>query len=181
VAIARRSPRPQRFCLDRASRAAQIAPGCSEWQLKREAYMSVAQILATKGGDVVTTQPHRTLTEVVELLAKKGIGAVVVADAARNVLGIISERDIMRAIAAAGPSALNEAASRYMTAKVFTVTENTAIDSVMETMTAGRFRHVPVLSNGKLIGLVSIGDVVKYHVNEIETEHRALRDYIATA
>ena len=74
-----------------------------------------------------------------------------------------------------------DAVSRHMTAKVFTVTEDTAIDSVMETMTNGRFRHVPVVSNGKLIGLVSIGDVVKHHVNEIETEHRALRDYIATA
>jgi CBS domain-containing protein len=143
--------------------------------------MSVALILATKGGDVVTTQPHRTLMEVVALLSSKGIGAVVVSDASRNVLGIISERDIMRALAAAGPSALNEAVSRYMTPKVFTVTEETAIVTIMETMTNGRFRHVPVVSNGKLIGLVSIGDVVKHHVNEIESEHRALRDYIATA
>ncbi|WP_158815918.1 CBS domain-containing protein [Methylocapsa sp. S129] len=143
--------------------------------------MSVAQILAAKGGDVITTQPHRTLMEAVELLASKGIGAVVVADAGKNVLGILSERDIMRAIGARGASALTEAVSRHMTAKVFTVTEDTAIDSVMETMTNGRFRHVPVVSNGKLIGLVSIGDVVKHHVNEIETEHRALRDYIATA
>ena len=143
--------------------------------------MSVAHILATKGGDVVTTQPHRTLVEVIELLASKGIGAVVVADAARTVLGIISERDIVRALAAGGEHALGEPVSRHMTAKVFTVTENTAIDSVMETMTAGRFRHVPVVDNDKLIGLVSIGDVVKYRVNEIETEHRALRDYIATA
>jgi CBS domain-containing protein len=143
--------------------------------------MSVAQILATKGGDVVTTQPHRTLMEAVELLSSKGIGAVVVADAGRNVLGILSERDVMRAIGAKGADALTDAVSKHMTAKVFTVTEDTAIDSVMQTMTNGRFRHVPVVSNGKLIGLVSIGDVVKYHVNEIETEHRALRDYIATA
>src|SRR5476651_511489 len=137
---------------------------------KREAKMSVAQILAEKGRDVVTTQPHRTLMEAVELLSSKGIGAVVVADAGKNVLGIISERDIMRAIAATGASALGESVSRHMTAKVFTVTEDTAIDSVMQTMTNGRFRHVPVVSNGKLIGLVSIGDVVKHHVNEIESE-----------
>lgn len=143
--------------------------------------MSVAQILAAKGGDVVTTEPHRTLIEAVELLSNKGIGAVVVADAARNVLGILSERDVMRAIGAKGPGALSDSVSRHMTAKVFTVTEETAIDSVMSTMTNGRFRHVPVVSNGKLIGLVSIGDVVKHHVNEIEAEHRALRDYIATA
>jgi CBS domain-containing protein len=119
--------------------------------------------------------------EAVSLLSSRGIGAVVVADAAKNVLGIISERDIMRAIGAGGAAALNESVSRHMTAKVFTVTEETAIDSVMETMTNGRFRHVPVVADGKLIGLVSIGDVVKHHVNEIETEHRALRDYIATA
>ena len=143
--------------------------------------MSVAQILSSKGREVVTTQPHRTLMEVVTLLSSKGIGAVVVADAGKNVLGIISERDIMRAIGATGAAALNEAVSRHMTAKVFTVTEDTAIDSGMETMTNGRFRHVPVVSNGQLIGLVSIGDVVKHHINEIETEHRALRDYIATA
>jgi CBS domain-containing protein len=143
--------------------------------------MSVAQILAAKGRDVVTTQPHRTLMEVVELLASKGIGAVVVADAAKNVLGIISERDVMRALGAGGPGALNEAVSRHMTAKVFTVSEDTPIDSVMQTMTTGRFRHVPVVADGRLIGLVSIGDVVKHHVNEIESEHRALRDYIATA
>jgi len=143
--------------------------------------MSVAQILAAKGRDVVTTQPHRTLMEAAELLSSRGIGAVVVADAGNNVFGILSERDIVRAIGAAGASALGEAVSRHMTAKVFTVTEDTATDSVMETMTRGRFRHVPVVANGKLVGLVSIGDVVKFHVNEIESEHRALRDYIATA
>ena len=143
--------------------------------------MSVAQILAAKGRDVVTTQPHRTLMEAAELLSSRGIGAVVVTDAGNNVFGILSERDIVRAIGAGGAGALGEAVSRHMTAKVFTVTEDTAIDSVMETMTNGRFRHVPVVANGKLVGLVSIGDVVKFHVNEIENEHRALRDYIATA
>jgi CBS domain-containing protein len=143
--------------------------------------MSVAQILSAKGRDVVTTQPHRTLMEVVALLSSKGIGAVVVADAGKNVLGIISERDVMRAIGATGAAALGEPVSRHMTVKVFSVTEDTPIDSVMETMTNGRFRHVPVVANGQLVGLVSIGDVVKHHINEIETEHRALREYIATA
>jgi CBS domain-containing protein len=143
--------------------------------------MSVAQILAEKGREVVTTQPHRTLMEAVELLSSRGIGAVVVADAGKNVLGILSERDIMRAIGAGGASALSEAVSRHMTVKVSTVTEDTAIDSVMQTMTNGRFRHMPIVSEGKLVGLVSIGDVVKHHVNEIESEHRALREYIATA
>lgn len=143
--------------------------------------MSIAQILAVKGRDVVTTEPHRTLLETARLLSSKGIGAVVIVDAANTVFGILSERDIMRAISDGGAGALGEPVSRHMTAKVFTATEDTAIDDVMQTMTNGRFRHVPVVAKGKLAGLVSIGDVVKFHVNEIESEHRALRDYIATA
>jgi CBS domain-containing protein len=143
--------------------------------------MSVAQILRGKGRDVVVTQPHRTLMEAAQLLAEKGIGAVVVSDASRSVLGILSERDIIRAVARHGAVALDQAVSKYMTQKVFTVTEETPVDAVMETMTNGRFRHVPVIADGQLVGLVSIGDVVKHHVNEIETEHQALKDYIATA
>jgi CBS domain-containing protein len=143
--------------------------------------MSVAQILAVKGRDVVTTEPHRTLLETARLLSSKAIGAVVIVDAADTVFGILSERDIVRAISAGGVGALGEPVSRHMTAKVFTVTEDMAIDDVMQTMTDRRFRHVPVVADGKLAGLVSIGDVVKFHVNEIESEHRALRDYIATA
>ncbi|HXW19868.1 MAG TPA: CBS domain-containing protein [Roseiarcus sp.] len=142
--------------------------------------MTVARILATKGRDVVTTQPHRTLLEVAQLLGDRGIGAVVVADPTRHVLGIISERDIIRAVSRDGAAALDHAVSKHMTAKVFTVSEDTPVEKVMETMTNGRFRHVPVTTDGALIGLVSIGDVVKYHVNEIEAEHRALRDYITT-
>jgi CBS domain-containing protein len=143
--------------------------------------MSVAQILRGKGRDVVVTQPHRTLMEAAQLLAEKGIGAVVVSDASRSVLGILSERDIIRAIGRNGAGALEQSVSKYMTQKVFTVTEDTHVDVVMETMTNGRFRHVPVTADGQLVGLVSIGDVVKHHVNEIESEHRAMRDYIATA
>jgi CBS domain-containing protein len=143
--------------------------------------MSVAQILRDKGRDVVTTQPHQTLMEAAQLLAEKGIGAVVVSDLSRRVLGILSERDIVRAIARNGAGALDQSVSKYMTQKVFTVAEDTPVDTVMETMTNGRFRHVPVTTDGQLVGLVSIGDVVKHHVNEIESEHRALKDYIATA
>ena len=143
--------------------------------------MSVAQILRDKGRDVIVTQPHRTLMEAAQLLAEKGIGAVVVSDASRRVLGILSERDIIRAIARNGAGALDQSVSKYMTQKVFTVGEDTPVDAVMETMTNGRFRHVPVTADGQLIGLVSIGDVVKHHVNEIESEHRALKEYIATA
>jgi len=143
--------------------------------------MTVARILADKGRDVLTTQPHRTVKEVAAQLASRGVGAVVVSDATHAVLGIVSERDIVRAIGSGPSSVLEEPVSRYMTAKVTTVNENASIDRVMELMTAGRFRHLPVVEDGRLIGIVSIGDVVKRHVNAIESEQRALRDYIATA
>jgi CBS domain-containing protein len=143
--------------------------------------MNVARILADKGRDVLTTQPHHTVKEVAAQLASRGVGAVVVSDATHAVLGIVSERDIVRAIGAGATSVLEEPVSRYMTAKVTTVDESASIDRVMELMTEGRFRHLPVVENGRLVGIVSIGDVVKRHVNAIDSERRALRDYIATA
>jgi CBS domain-containing protein len=143
--------------------------------------MTVARILAEKGRDVFTTQPHRTLKEVVEMLAAKGVGAVVVADPSMNVLGILSERDVVRVIARHGAVALDDQVSRHMTPKVTTVTRDTTIDQLMATMTEGRFRHLPVVEDGRLIGLVSIGDVIKRHVSAIESERQALKEYIATA
>ena len=143
--------------------------------------MTVERILAVKGHDVVTTQPHRTLQEVSHLLAEKGIGAVIVVDAESTILGILSERDVVRAIAQRGAGALDEAVSRFMTAKVATTTRASSIQGVMEQMTKGRFRHLPVVHHGHLEGVVSIGDLVKYRIAEIESEHEALRDYIAHA
>ncbi len=143
--------------------------------------MTVARILAEKGREVFTTQPHRTLKEVIALLAEKGVGAVVVADASMSVLGILSERDVVRVIAWNGAAALDDQVSRHMTPKVTTVTRGSTIDQVMQTMTEGRFRHLPVVEDGRLIGIVSIGDVVKRHVSAIDSERQALREYIATA
>ena len=143
--------------------------------------MTVARILSEKGREVFTTQPHRTLKEVIDLLASKGVGAVVVSDASMSVLGILSERDVVRVMAQYGAAALDDPVSRHMTAKVITVTRGDTIDHVMQTMTEGRFRHVPVVEDGRLIGIISIGDVVKRHVNMIETERKALREYITTA
>jgi len=143
--------------------------------------MTVARILAEKGREVVTTQPDRTLKEVVDLLAAKGIGAVVVADASLAVLGILSERDVVRVLAQSGAGALDQPVSRFMTPKVTTVTSADTIDHVMQTMTEGRFRHLPVVEERRLIGIVSIGDVVKRHVSQLDTERQALREYIATA
>jgi CBS domain-containing protein len=143
--------------------------------------MTVARILREKGRDVLTTQPHRTLKEVAALLAERGVGAVVVSDAAMSVLGIVSERDIVRAIGHGSASALEEPVSRHMTSRVTTVTESASIDHVMEMMTAGRFRHMPVVEHGRLIGIVSIGDVVKRHVDALDNERRALHEYITSA
>ncbi len=143
--------------------------------------MTVALILAGKGRDVTTTQPHRTLLEVANVLAEKGIGAVIVTGGDGEVLGILSERDIVRAIGRHGVEVLNEAVSKHMTSKVVTTTMDEAIDHVMEQMTSGRFRHLPVMQNGRLVGVVSIGDVVKHRLAMVEFESRALRDYITTA
>jgi CBS domain-containing protein len=142
---------------------------------------TVARILAEKGREVFTTQPHRTLREVIELLAARGVGAVVVADPSMAVLGILSERDVVRVLARYGAAALGDQVSRHMTPKVTTVMRDSTIDHLMQTMTEGRFRHLPVVEDGRLIGIVSIGDVVKRHVSEIDSERQALREYIATA
>lgn len=143
--------------------------------------MNVDQILTHKGRSVVTVDPDRSLGEVAQLLAARRIGAVVVSDAAMTVLGIVSERDIVRALAEKGPAVLTDEASRHMTSKVVTCTGHAAVHEIMELMTDGRFRHVPVVEGGRLVGLVSIGDVVKHRLAEVETEHRAMRDYITTA
>jgi CBS domain-containing protein len=143
--------------------------------------MTVARILAVKGTDVFTTQPHRTLSEAAELLVSRNIGAVIVADSQGTVLGILSERDIVRAIVRLGAQVLDDAVSAHMTSKVVTTTEDESIHATMEKMNLGRFRHLPVIKDGKLGGILSIGDVVKYRLAEMEHEHSALREYIATA
>jgi CBS domain-containing protein len=143
--------------------------------------MTVAHILATKGREVVTIQPHRTLAEAVQVLAEKRIGSVLVTGADRTIVGILSERDIVRVIAKDGAGVLSEAVSRHMTTRVVTCTPKADLNEIMEIMTRGKFRHVPILEEGRLTGIVSIGDVVKHRLHEIESEHQAMREYIATA
>ena len=143
--------------------------------------MNVEHILAAKGRDVLTIAPDRTLADAARALTERKIGAVVVADAGRTVLGILSERDIVRAVARGGAAALGHPVSQYMTAKVVTCTGHSSINELMEVMTERKFRHVPIVENGRLAGIISIGDVVKHRVAEIEAEHQALREYIATA
>jgi CBS domain-containing protein len=142
---------------------------------------SVAHILAGKGREVVTIQPHRTLAEAASLLVERHIGSVVVAGGDRSVLGILSERDIVRVLAQSGPDVLEDSVSRHMTSRVVTCTPSSAIVEVMEKMTEGKFRHLPVIEDGRLAGIVSIGDVVKLRLAEIEAEHQAMREYIAMA
>ncbi|MGL5361667.1 MAG: CBS domain-containing protein [Bosea sp. (in: a-proteobacteria)] len=143
--------------------------------------MTVAHILGDKGREIFSTQPHRTLDEAAKLLAEKRIGAVIVMGADGALLGILSERDIIRAIGQGGSAALSKPVSSYMTAKVITCTSATRVTEVMQIMTAGRFRHVPVLDGTRVTGIVSIGDVVKRRVAEMEAESSAMRDYIAMA
>lgn len=143
--------------------------------------MIVARILAAKGRDVVTTQPYRTLAEAAALLTERKIGAAVVVDAQGRVLGMLSERDILRAVGNGGATALRDAVSKHMTAEVLTTHENETVDGTMEKMTNRRCRHLPVVEDGKLAGIVSIGDVVKHRLEELEHEHQAMREYIATA
>jgi CBS domain-containing protein len=147
----------------------------------REVAMNVAHILGQKGRDVLTAAPHYTLHQASELLGRRRVGALVVTDAAGAVLGILSERDVVRAIGAHGADALAAPVSKHMTARPITVGEDAEIDELMQTMTEGRFRHLPVVEEGRLVGIVSIGDVVKRHVEHLHHERDSLREYIATA
>jgi CBS domain-containing protein len=142
--------------------------------------MSVKHILAQKGRNIEAIGPDTKLAQAILHLASKRIGALLVIDAANSILGILSERDIVRAIAA-DPASLNRPVGDFMTSHVITCGLHTSIPELMDEMTMGRFRHLPVVVGGSLAGLVSIGDVVKYRVAEIEAESRAMRDYIATA
>ena len=143
--------------------------------------MNVAQLLGDKGHDVISVEPHRTLAEAIQLLSERRIGAVVVTGADGALVGILSERDIIRALGEKGAAALDAPVSGVMTAKVVTCRPQTSVDELMEIMTSGRFRHVPIIENGRIAGIVSIGDVVKHRVAAIEAESQAMRDYIAMA
>ena len=143
--------------------------------------MNVAQILKRKGRDVLTTRPHHTLLDASKSLGERRVGAVVIADATGRVLGILSERDIVRAIGARGADALGDPVSQHMTANPTMVGEDADIDQLMELMTAGRFRHLPVVEGDRLAGIVSIGDIVKHHVDELHHERDSLREYFASA
>jgi CBS domain-containing protein len=144
--------------------------------------MQVIQILSQKGREVVTLSSDASLSEAANLLALKRIGALVIRDDQGRLTGILSERDVVRALAGESVRALARPCSDYMTRAVATCREQDTVEELMEMMTQGRFRHVPVLDERhQLCGLVSIGDVVKTHTEEITREASNLRQYIAAA
>jgi len=142
---------------------------------------TVKQILSLKGNDVVTGDSTMSLGRAVARLAEKRIGVLVMVDEARRVVGILSERDVVRVLAAQGASALDESVSQFMTRAVSTCSKADTLEDIMEMMTTGRFRHMPVVEGGVLVGLISIGDVVKHRMAEIALETSEFRNYLFTA
>jgi CBS domain-containing protein len=143
--------------------------------------MNVKTILAAKGGDIVSIEPSADLAAAAKLLSIHRIGAVLIRGAGGRLSGILSERDIVRALSEHGAAALTLPVAQIMTRNVMTCTEDDTCASIMEQMTAGKFRHLPVVTDGQLVGLISIGDVVKERVEEIERESEAMREYIRSA
>ena len=142
--------------------------------------MNVAAILKLKGRDVVTATRDTSLLEIAKLLGTHKIGCIVIAEADGKISGIVSERDIVREIARAGASVLVDPVEASMTKSVVSCRESDTMDRLMGEMTAHRFRHMPVEDRGRLVGLVSIGDVVRMRIAEAEMEAAAMREYIAT-
>ena len=140
--------------------------------------MRISDILRVKGNRVVTVRPGADVTQLVSVLAEHKIGAVVVSSDGERVEGIVSERDVVRALAARGAGVLHEKVTAIYTAQVRSVAPDAAIDEVERLMTEHRFRHVPVVEGGRLSGVVSIGDVVKNRIDELETERSSLEGYI---
>jgi CBS domain-containing protein len=143
--------------------------------------MSVRTILDSKGRDVVTVNGDTTIQAAANILGEQRIGAVVVTDAAGHIRGILSERDVVRQIYQDGAAALGLAVSAAMTERVQTCREDESIETVMARMTRGRFRHLPVEKNGRLAGIISIGDVVKKRIEDVQREAEDIRAYIAMA
>jgi CBS domain-containing protein len=140
--------------------------------------MFVSDILAQKGGLVFAVTPGTSVAQLSQQLSTRRIGSVLVLDGEGSVAGIVSERDLVRAMASHGAKAMELEARQVMTREVVTCDPDDSIDQVMQTMTSGRFRHLPVVRHGELLGLVSIGDVVKARLEETKHETEALKAYI---
>ncbi|MFL6793094.1 MAG: CBS domain-containing protein [Bradyrhizobium sp.] len=142
--------------------------------------MTVRSILDSKGHQVQSVEPEVKLSAAIKILSERKIGAVLVMNQGR-IEGILSERDIVRVLGERGASVLDEPVSEVMTRRVVSCQQADTVSSIMEMMTLGKFRHLPVIEDGKVVGLISIGDIVKRRVQEYELEQEALRDYIKTA
>lgn len=140
--------------------------------------MTVAAILKQKGGDVVAVAPDTTLPEIAGIIAARRIGAVVVLAEARRLAGIVSERDVVKAVAAHGAAALTLTAADIMTRDVITATGRTTVDQAMELMDTGYFRHLPVVESGDLVGIISVRDVVRAHIQHQAHEVDSLKAYV---
>ncbi len=140
--------------------------------------MKVQDLLSSKGEDVVTVEPGDSIATAIERLKQKGIGAMVVSESGSDLAGILSERDVVRGLAVHGDKLLAMRVSDFMTKDVKTCSPDDKINDVMGVMTRSRIRHLPVAVDGKLTGIISIGDVVKHRLEEREAETHVLRDYI---
>ena len=152
----------------------------SKFRGLKENEMNAATILKSKGSGVVTATANKSLLDIAKLLVQHGIGCIVIVGDDDKIAGIVSERDLVRAIGQSGAKVLKEPVSDFMTNKVVTAREADTVDRLMSEMTAHRFRHMPVVERGRLIGLVSIGDLVKMHVADAEFESGAMRQYITS-
>ena len=141
--------------------------------------MTVKAILSLKGRTVATIEPGARLATAAKVLAERCIGALVVMDSANRVVGMLSERDIVRALADRGAAALDTCIDRAMTRSAVTCTETMTVSEVMKRMTANRSRHIPVVEFGRLVGIVSIGDVVKYRLATMQHESQSMREYVS--
>jgi len=142
--------------------------------------MRVSDLLATKGRDVATISQERTVNDAIQVLRERGIGALVVTGPTPPLVGIVSERDVVRAVAARGAAALDETVTEIMSSTVTTCDEDTAVEILMGLMTERRIRHVPVVHDGSLVGMISIGDVVKARFDQLEHEKKDLLDYVSS-
>ena len=143
--------------------------------------MAVAHILRQKGTSVVTVEPNDSVQTIVDMLARHRIGAVVVVDGHGGIAGIVSERDVVRAMVGDAASVVRKTARDIMTAKVRTCTPHDSEAEIMQVMTESRIRHLPVIANGRVAGMISIGDVVKLRIESMEAEADQMKTYIASA
>lgn len=142
--------------------------------------MTVRTILDSKGHQIQSVEPNAKLAAAIKVLGERKIGAVLVMSQGQ-MEGVLSERDIVRVLGERGAAVLDEPVSAVMTRKVVSCRQSDTVSAIMEIMTLGKFRHLPVVEDGKVVGLISIGDIVKWRVQEYEAEQAALRDYIKTA